>query len=179
MFIRFVLDRFHLNQAINHISKDTEIKKYLRDYLRFYRATNFKELCDTLITENPGREDIIAKNRDYIVSNWGFIKNQEHPLFKGCSMEGHISHVLAALLTSRPKAHSLPMITKRIHIREHIINDHDVKSIYLSNHVNPTPVIDYVELNHRYPKTIQDTIGYKVTEKYKWYKSITNSTIFS
>ena len=36
--------------------------------------------------ENPGREDIIAKNRDYIVSNWGFIKNQEHPLFKGCSM---------------------------------------------------------------------------------------------
>jgi len=176
---QFILDRFHMNQAINHISKDHEIKKYLRDYLSCYHATNFRKLCNTLILENQHREDIIAKNRDYIVSNWTFIKHQNDPLFKGCSMEGHISHILAALFTSRPKAHSLHMITKRLRIRELLVNNQDIKEIYLSNHINPTPEIDYVELNHDYPNSIQDTIGYKVTEKYKWYKQVTNSTIFS
>lgn len=133
--------------------------------MKFRFTKNFKELCNFLIVENPHREDIIAKYRDYIVSNWKFIKHQDDPLFKGCSMEGHISHILAALFTSRPKAHSLHIISKRLQIHEHIVNNHDVKSIFLSNHVNPTPAIDYVELNHRYPKTIQDGIGYKATQK--------------
>lgn len=176
---QFVLDRFHMNQAINHISKDDNIKYYLREYLKLPRTKSFKELCNALIIENPHREDIIAKNRDYIISNWKFIKHQNDPLFKGCSMEGHISHILAALFTSRPKAHSLHMITKRLRIRELLVNKRDLKNIYLSNHVNPTPIIDYVDLNHDYPYTIQDTIGYKVTEKYKWYKQVTNSTTFS
>ena len=176
---QFILDRFHMNQAINHISKDDNIKYYLREYLKLPRTKSFKELCNALIIENPHREDIIAKNRDYIISNWKFIKHQNDPLFKGCSMEGHISHILAALFTSRPKAHSLHMITKRLRIRELLVNKRDLKNIYLSNHVNPTPIIDYVDLNHDYPYTIQDTIGYKVTEKYKWYKQVTNSTIFS
>lgn len=179
MFIRFILDRFHMNQAINHISKDEEIKKYLREYLTFYHATNFKKLCDTLILENPHREEIIAKNRDYIISNWKFIKNQSHPLFKGCSMEGHISHVLAALFTSRPKAHSLVMIPKRLHIRTLYANNVDLKQVYLTNHIDPLPLIDYVELSTDYPATIQDTIGHKVNSKYLWYKEVTHSTIFS
>ena len=176
---QFVLDRFHMHQAINHISKDQEIKKYLRNYLKFHFTKNFKDLCDYLIIENPHREDIIARNRDYIISNWKFIKHQNDSLFKGCSMEGHISHILAALFTSRPKAHSLAMISRRLRIRELKVNNHDLKEIYLSNHVTTTPLIDYVDMNQRYPKTIQDNIGYKVTEKYKWYKNITNTTIFS
>jgi len=176
---QFILDRFHMNQAINHISKDREIKKYLREYLTFYHATNFKKLCNTLILESPNREEIIAKNRDYIVSNWKFIKHQNNPLFKGCSMEGHISHVIAALFTSRPKAHSLHMITKRLRIRELLVNNQDIKAIYLSNHVNQTPNMDYVELNHYYPTSIQDTIGHKVNSKYLWYKEVTHNTIFS
>jgi hypothetical protein len=175
----FVLDRFHMHQAINHISKDDTVKYYLRHYIKSGMRKSFKDLCDVLITENPHRTEIISKNKDYIVSNWFVIKNQSNPLFKGCSMEGHISHVLAALFTSRPKAHSLHMITKRLRIRELLVNNHDLKGIYLSNHVSPVPAIDYVELNHDYPKSIQDIIGYKVTEKYKWYKRLINSTIFS
>ena len=175
----FVLDRFHMYQAINHISKDEDIKYYLREYLKLPRTKSFKELCNVLIIENPHREDIITKNRDYILSNWKYIKHQSNPLFKGCSMEGHISHVLAALFTSRPKAHSLHMITKRLRIRELLTNKQDLKSIYLSNHVNPTPDVDYVELNHTYPKELFDVIGHKVTQKYKYFKRAAHSTIFS
>jgi hypothetical protein len=168
----FILDRFHMHQAINHISKDADIKRYLREYLKLPRSKSFRQLCDVLISENPHREDIILKNRDYIISNWRFIKHQENPLFKGCSMEGHISHFLAALFTSRPKAHSLHMITKRLRIRELFINNQDIKKIYLSNHIDPIPPIDYVELNLIYPTTLFDVIGHKVTEKYKSFKRI-------
>lgn len=175
----FVLDRFHMYQAINHISKDDEIKYYLRHYIKNGMRKSFKETCNALIFEYPHRIDIISKNRDYIVSNWFVIKNQSHPLFKGCSMEGHISHVLAALFTSRPKAHSLHMITKRLRIRELYANKLDTKQIYLSNHVNPIPEIDYVELNHRYPTTVLDVIGHKVTSRYKMFKNIINYSILS
>jgi hypothetical protein len=175
----FVLDRFHMHQAINHISKDDDIKYYLRHYIKNGMRKAFKETCNSLITEYPHRDDIISKNRDYIVSNWFVIKNQSHPLFKGCSMEGHISHILAALFTSRPKAHSLHMITKRLRIRELLTNYLDVKSIYLSNHVNPIPEIDYIEMNYRYPTTVLDVVGHKVTSKYKLFRELRNNTIFS
>ena len=175
----FVLDCFHMHQAINHISKDVDIKNYLRHYIKSGMMKSFKDLCEALITESPHRTEIISKNKDYITSNWFVIKNQSNPLFKGCSMEGHISHVLAALFTSRPKAHSLHMITKRLKIRELLVNNHDLKDIYLSNHINQVPELDYIQMNQNYRNSVQDTIGYKVTEKYKWYKSIVNSTIFS
>lgn len=175
----FILDRFHMNQAINHISKDPEIKKYLRKYLSLFHTKHFQNLCDALIVENPHREDIITKNRNYIISNWKFIKHQSNPLFKGCSMEGHISHVLAALFTSRPKAHSLHMISKRLRIRECYSNKRDLKSIYLSNHIDPKPKTSYVELNQVYPKNVFDVIGHKVTGRYILFRNLRNSTIFS
>ena len=41
---------------------------------------------------------------NYICNNLAFIKNNLHPEYKtSCSMEGHVSHVLAKRLTSRPK----------------------------------------------------------------------------
>lgn len=175
----FVLDRFHMHRAINHISQDPDIKLYLRHYLTLFRTKSFRDLCDALAHEYPHRADIIIKNRDYILSNWNYIKHQENPLFKGCSMEGHISHCLAALFTSRPKAHSLQMITKRLRIRGLLLNDIDLKEVYLSNHVDCTPDVDYIDLNTTYPKSIQDNIGYKVSSKYLWYKEITHRTIFS
>lgn len=168
----FVLDRFHMHQAINHISKDPDIKYYLREYLKLPRTKSFRQLCDAVMIENPDRKDVISKNRDYLLSNWKFIKHQNNPLFKGCSMEGHISHVLAALFTSRPKAHSLSMITKRLRIRELLVNHRDIKSVYLSNHVSPVPDVDYVELNHIYPTELFDVIGHKVTPTYKMFKGI-------
>jgi len=175
----FVLDRFHMHQAINHISKDNDIKYYLRHYIESGMRKSFKDTCNALITDSPHREEIISKNRDYIINNWFVIKNQSHPLFLGCSMEGHISHVLAALFTSRPKAHSLHILSKRLSIREAYVNKLDTKQIYISNHLDPIPEINYVESNIRYPKTILDVVGHKVNSKYKLFESLRNSTIFS
>jgi len=111
--VHFVLDRFHMNQAVNHITKDEDIKFYLRNY--------------------------IQNNKNYLVNHWVPIQKQKHNLFLGCSMEGHISHVLAAPFSSRPKAHSLHMLSKILIIREIYVNKLDAKHIYLNNHVSPTP----------------------------------------
>ncbi len=177
--VHFVLDRFHMNQAVNHITKDDEIKKYLRDYIHNNKRKFFKELCDALIMEYPLRSEIIENNKNYIINHWVPIQKQKHKLFLGCSMEGHISHVLAAPFSSRPKAHSLHMLAKRLSIREIYINKLDTKYVYLNNHVSPTPDAVLDDWNTNYPKSIFDTIGHKVTERYKMFKNIINSTIFS
>jgi len=177
--VHFVLDRFHMNQAVNHITKDEDIKFYLRNYIQNNKRNFFKELCDALIIENPLRSEIIENNKNYLVNHWVPIQKQKHNLFLGCSMEGHISHVLAAPFSSRPKAHSLHMLSKRLIIREIYVNKLDAKHIYLNNHVSPTPDAMIDDWNNNYPKSIFDTIGHKVTEKYKMFKNIINSTIFS
>jgi hypothetical protein len=172
-----VLDRFHMYQAINHISKDPSIKHRLREYLKSPKTKLFRELCHILIRNQPHRESIIAQKRDYLLSNWRFIKHQSHPLFKGCSMEGHISHVLASLFTSRPKAHGLPMITKRLKIRQHHVNRLDLKEIYLSNHVRPVFKMDHVEPYRTYPRNLFDVIGHKMTGRYNMFKSIAHPRV--
>lgn len=177
--VHFILDRFHMNQAVNHITKDDDIKYYLRDYIYNNKRKFFKELCDILIIENPLRSEIIENNKNYIVNHWVPIQKQKHSLFLGCSMEGHISHVLAAPFSSRPKAHSLHMLAKRLRIREIYVNKLDPKQIYLNNHVDPVPEFSYAESNVRYPKTILDVIGHKVTSKYILFRNLRNSTIFS
>lgn len=177
--VHFVLDKFHMNQAINYISKDEDIKFYLRDYIYNNKRKFFKELCDVLIIENPLRSEIIEKNKNYLVNHWVPIQKQNHKLFLGCSMEGHISHILAAPFSSRPKAHSLHMLAKRLSIREIHVNKLDAKQIYLNNHISPTPDATIGDWNTNYPKSIFDTIGHQVNEKYKMFKNIINSTIFS
>jgi hypothetical protein len=172
-----VLDRFHMHQAINHISRDNAIRHRLREYLKLPKKKLFRELCHILIRNHPDREAVIAQKRDYLLSNWRFIKHQSHPLFKGCSMEGHISHVLASLFTSRPKAHALPMITKRLKIRQHHVNRLDLKAIYLANHVRPVSGTDPIEPYRFHPRNLFDVIGHKMTGRYIMFKSIAHPRV--
>ena len=51
-----------------------------------------------------------------------------------CPMESQISHTLADLLTSRPKAYSLKTLTKILKIRLLYKNNHDIKRLYLNNY---------------------------------------------
>jgi len=177
--VHFVLDRFHMNQAVNHITTNEDIKYYLRNYIQNGNRNFFKELCDILITENPLRSEVIESNKNYIMNNWNPIQRQKLDLFLGCSMEGHISHVLAAQFSSRPKAHSFHMLEKRLVIRELYVNKIDSKKIYLDNHVSPTPDSSINDWNNNYPKTVFDTIGHKVTERYKTFRNIINTTLLS
>ena len=52
-------------------------------------------------------------------------------------MESHISHILADLFTSRPKAYSENGLRKLLKLRLLKINKVDIKQLYLNQLINP------------------------------------------
>ena len=135
----FTLDRFHLSQAINHISKDPRTKKVLRHQIKENIKHSFIDTTDYLMSATPERRDTIEAKRDYILNQWHAIQNQSLPRFKGCSMEGHISHVYAALFTSRPKGYTRRMIEKLAQLRTLSINGVDIAKTYLEQNTDYFP----------------------------------------
>lgn len=135
----FTLDRFHLSQAINHISKEPGTKRILRQHIKENLKRQFTEITDYLVRCSPERRDTIEAKRDYILNHWRAIQNQGHPRFKGCSMEGHISHVYASLFTSRPKGYTKRMIEKLTVLRTLAVNDVDIARTYLEQNTDYFP----------------------------------------
>lgn len=79
----------------------------------------------------------VSNKQNYILNNWKerqtYLKN---PYIK-CSMESHISHIIADLFTSRPKAYSKNGLRKLLKLRLLKINKVDIKQLYLNQLINP------------------------------------------
>ena len=79
----------------------------------------------------------VNNKQNYILNNWKerqtYLKN---PYIK-CSMESHISHIIADLFTSRPKAYSKNGLRKLLKLRLLKINKVDIKQLYLNQLINP------------------------------------------
>jgi hypothetical protein len=130
--ITYVLDRFHTQQAINHITTIESIKYALRILILKGKKKRFREVVELLMSDHPDRADSIREKLHYILSNWHFIQNQHLPIFLGCSVEGHISHILAALFTSRPKAYSVRHLEKLSILRSFHSNKQNIQSMILN-----------------------------------------------
>ena len=79
-------------------------------------------------------------------------------------MESNISHNMADLFTSRPKAYSLPMIDKLMEHRMLYKNSYNLKELYLKNYNNKNQiVIDLEDINYNifdmYHKSNIPTLG--------------------
>jgi hypothetical protein len=110
---KFVLDSHHLNKYIKaataHLN-DEAIYQGLVDALDWpdkemaHRV--FKRILE--LTENETKRSAVIDARKYIMNNWDgiAIKAEKGHEIVGCSAEGHISHVLSARLSSRPKGWS-------------------------------------------------------------------------
>lgn len=103
-----VLDKFHLRKRLNSIfSGNKEMINFFFSNLKTLDKNQFKLIAMYFYENNPDHKlniDAFNSHVRYICNNWIYIKNQLHPEYKiSCSMEGHISHVLASRLTSRPK----------------------------------------------------------------------------
>ena len=156
--VMFCLDKFHFKQAIHHITTDNLLEKYLTDYVLHNMKNEFINVCDSLITSYPHREETIQAKKDYILNNWQHINNLYNNNLK-CPMESQISHTLADLLTSRPKAYSLKTLEKILKLRLLYKNKHNIKMLYLNNY------------NNKNIKTYKkDNISFKIFEKQNNYK---------
>ena len=101
----YVYDRYHLTkyikQAAGHIvGAEKEIWKALRHYDKKY----LKIVLDTIegATAEGTKLESVREARTCILNNFESIKYQYYSDYNGCSAEGHISHIYADRLSSRP-----------------------------------------------------------------------------
>ncbi len=166
-----VLDRFHAFQAVHRMTTDQACRGTLRDLLLHNRRRDFQTTAASLMALNVDHAEAVRDHMNYLLSNWQSIQNQRSPLFKGCSMEGHISHFAAALFTARPKAHSLAMIHKRLAWRLLRINGHDIQRLYLEEHS------DLIPADHRFydsshaPLSVLDSTDHRSSYIYQVLKA--------
>ena len=131
--VSFNLDKFHFKQAIHHIGQKEDIEYYLTNYVLNDNKKAFKECCEALIESYPYRIETINEKKEYILNNWYYINNLYKNKLK-CPMESQISHTLAYLFTSRPKAYSKKSLKKILKLRLLYKNNNNVKLLYLNNY---------------------------------------------
>lgn len=107
------------------------------EYINSNNKNDFNTLVEQFKDLNPDRTETIENKQNYILNNWKerqtYLKN---PYIK-CSMESHISHIIADLFTSRPKAYSKNGLRKLLKLRLLKINKVDIKQLYLNQLINP------------------------------------------
>lgn len=107
----FVLDRFHMHKYI--ISATSHLKDSAQDARReIYRAIKGKRkwaaeaALDKIlnVTESETRTRAVESAKNYIVGNWTGIMESLKAKDKSlqCSAEGHVSHIYADRMSSRP-----------------------------------------------------------------------------
>lgn len=108
---RFVLDRFHMHKyiiaATSHLPDATEDARN-EIYRAIYKKKKWQaeEAFEKIlaVTESEAKRKTVEAAKDYILGNWAGImqwvrdRNREVE----CSAEGHISHVFADRMSSRP-----------------------------------------------------------------------------
>lgn len=130
--VSFNLDKFHFRQALHHITQNEDISNIIASYIYNNDKNSFIKIANTLKDTYPHRADTINAKIEYILSNWNYINNLKSNHLK-CPMESQISHNLADLLSSRPKAYSTKMLSKLLDIRLLFKNHFNLKLLFLNN----------------------------------------------
>lgn len=139
----FILDKFHLSKYILLATAHTS--ELRRPIYRWIKALNKQKVLECLhealkrAEEQPRRERIIDTIK-YIKHNWDGIENAMKNCHVGCSAEGHVSHILAARLSSRPMAWSLSGAEKMAKMRVTKANGESISKQYLEAK-NLTPIV--------------------------------------
>ncbi len=107
----FVLDRFHLMREVIKISGgDKNIFAGIVEALRDKDREKFEGLVAKAMEKTGGDKRAlkrISESRRYIANHWdNIVLELDNRIIKGCSTEGHVSHVLADRMSSRPRGWS-------------------------------------------------------------------------
>ena len=108
---KFVLDKFHMHKyiitATSHLGDSAEDARS-----EIYRAINKtgRKACEVVfdhiidITDTETKKKAVETSKGYILSNWTGIQTSMKGKDKNiqCSAEGHVSHIFADRMSSRP-----------------------------------------------------------------------------
>ena len=114
--VTFVLDEFHMGKYLtkmtSHLRKEfsqedvKEFRGILKEIIKDNTKTEFRNAIDYLqeYAVSDLERERIADAGDFFLSNWTAAKMRliDRKHVKGCSAEGHVSHVLSSRMSSRP-----------------------------------------------------------------------------
>ena len=108
---KFVLDRYHMHQyiigATSHLMGSvedarSEIYRSIHGKRKWQAEEAFEKILS--VTESESKRKTVEAAKEYILGNWAgimqWVKDKNKEL--ECSAEGHISHVFADRMSSRP-----------------------------------------------------------------------------
>ena len=105
-------------------------RKILKAMIKENTREEFQNAIDYLqeFTDGENEKKKIADAGDYFLYNWAAAKrryaDREH--VKGCSAEGHVSHVLSSRMSSRPMGWSKRGATQMAKLRAYYLNGGDM-----------------------------------------------------
>lgn len=107
----FVLDRFHKNKYINDsvshmLDSKSDAWNQIQDCFLWEDKKKLNKIYQELkeYAETESKRETIETARKYLLNNWEgiVIYNTRAEEIKGCSAEGHVSHVYSSRMSSRP-----------------------------------------------------------------------------
>lgn len=131
----YVLDEFHLRKYITKLSRHMkdcaeDVADEMYRLIRRGTKEEFKRYTEGLIKYLPEatNEASYRENMEYILQNWSAAKLrlQRKDGVLGSSTEGHVSHVLADRMSSRPMGWSMTGASKMSELRAWYYNDGDM-----------------------------------------------------
>lgn len=124
---KFVLDKFHLLKYVNQAT--IELPQYRSKI--WYNINIYDIVSLENIFKEIKEKTTEEKHKEKVKESWKYIKNQwdgieiyeeEGKYLKGCSAEGHISHVYADRMSSRPRTWCDDGIEKMSRLRVFVSN---------------------------------------------------------
>ena len=144
---KFVLDRFHMHKyiigATSHLLDSvedarSEIYRAIHKKQKWYAENVFERILG--VTESASKRKTVEASKTYILENWTGImeqsKNKDADI--ECSAEGHVSHVFADRMSSRPLGWSKKGVDKMARLR-----------IYYYNKGNMLELVRYQKREHK------------------------------
>lgn len=130
---KFVLDRFHMHKyilsATSHLGeKKTEMRGRLYRAVRKRKKQLAAEAFGEILAVTPegAKREAVEAAGTYILSNWVGIMEQEKNRELRCSAEGHVSHIYADRMSSRPLGWSRTGADKMSRLRIYRANGGDM-----------------------------------------------------
>lgn len=131
----YVLDEFHLEKYLTKLTSHMlDSRDDAKDELKKIIRRKSKKEFERKVEELKGylKDDVGIKRMneagEYVLSNWmaAKIRLLHQNGVKGCSAEGHVSHVLSARMSSRPMGWSKKGASKMSQLRAYHLNGGDM-----------------------------------------------------
>src|SRR5690606_36349731 len=135
----FVLDRYHVHKQVSEaLGADSERYRAVWKAIDGLNAREVQRLLRQayMQADSGHRRQTIRRTATYLRRNWDGrrARRRYEGTWQDCSAEGHVSHVYAARMSSRPMAWSEAGVDCMAHLRVLQANGESIRDRYLQGH---------------------------------------------